>query len=109
MTLRPAGDQWPTGTRRIAYLRVSPEALIQLLHDIRKGHRLTMKGLPADAGVVAARYDHAYDALALTLESQEFEAVPFGGVARPIDVEFTDETEREKIAALFAADEVAGG
>ena len=109
MTLRPAEDQWPARKRRIAYLHVSLEALVLLLHSIRKGHRLTVKGLPADTEAIAARYDHNYDRLVVTLESQEFEAVPFGGVARTIDVEFTDETEREKIAALFTADEVAGG
>lgn len=105
MSLLPAPDQWPAEGRRIAYVHVSPQALVMLLHDLREGHRVTVAGLPPDARAVTARYDHYYDCVVVTLESQAFEPVPLAAVAPVIQVQFTDETAREMAAAMFGLDE----
>ncbi len=70
-----------TDDRRFMLLRVSPNFLLELLREGANGSlRVLRNGVPTDAYIVSAHYDHEHDLLCLRLHSISFDPVPEGCV-----------------------------
>lgn len=76
-------------SRHIALLRISPTVWLDLIHQLGE-RRITQKGLPSDAKIVATNYDPWRDCIVLMLEHESFEEISEGAFAPELQVMLTD-------------------
>jgi hypothetical protein len=89
----------PPAPQRRAILRIAPEIFVSVLKELATGRRISVKGLPADAEVTAARVDETTGLIMLRLASAEFKEVVAAEIAPDLDVVFTVEKELEPVRA----------
>lgn len=77
--------------RRLGTLDIRPDMLLALLKAFNGTRRIQLRGLPADARVVAfGQSPNAIDTLRFYVESAELQAIPEGSIPPRLELSWTE-------------------